>query len=53
MRSMGDCDTALYFYTKERNDIIFAIMNSISKYYSKPVYNDHLYNKIYYLWFIQ
>ena len=19
----------------------------------KPVYNDHLYNKIYYLWFIQ
>ena len=25
---------------------------SITGYTVKPVYNDHLYNKIYYLWFI-
>ena len=29
-------------------ELIIVDMNTV-----KPVYNDHLYNEIYYLWFIQ
>ena len=31
----------------------YAIVNGQKAYTVKPVCNDHLYNKIYYLWFIQ
>ena len=34
-------------------DVIVMVTLLINRYTVKPVCNDHLYNKIYYLWFIQ